>query len=562
MQALALKYRPKNYSELIGQETVSRSLSHALDTKRLSHAYLFSGLRGSGKTSSARIFAKALVCDEGPTSTPCEKCPNCIMANEGRHLDIIEMDAASHRKIDDVRDLIEQTRYAPASARYKVFIIDEVHMLTREAFNAILKTLEEPPEYVKFILATTDPLKLPTTVLSRTQHFRFKPIAKNQIIRHLEKILKNENLNYESGALEILARSGSGSLRDTLTLLDQAIIYSDEFVTQSVVADMLGLLDPVKIDEILSIAIKQDRDGAINIIKELENYDPETIIDEMIANLKERFLRRDAKFSLLMYERFFRILSEAKNMLQISPDNAFTLSVMLFMMMEAVNLKSIDELIETSKSVAKDSEKTDAKISYSDIKESTKINIPENKLTINSQNEEPYSIFLNKIYDRDFDLGECFKRCIKFISFQDNVLILSSSAAGNDKQLLREASKAILDVLRKTFNAKTKIKIDQNTVQNSITEKAEVNDNKLSNSTNVDIGLNSIHNVFDKNLEDSLEKLTKFDKSQTADRKKQKNESLQALNELETFSNDDKKDKNELLIGELDRLFGKGKPVI
>ncbi|MBR6953163.1 MAG: DNA polymerase III subunit gamma/tau, partial [Campylobacter sp.] len=210
MQALALKYRPKNYNELIGQDTIAKSLTHALNSGRLSHAYLFSGLRGSGKTSSARIFAKALLCEKGPTGNPCEECASCIMANEGRHIDIIEMDAASHRKIDDIRELIEQTKYSPASARFKIFIIDEVHMLTKEASNALLKTLEEPPSYVKFILATTDPLKLPVTVLSRTQHFRFKPIPKNAVVAHLERILNNENIKYQKEALEILARSGSG----------------------------------------------------------------------------------------------------------------------------------------------------------------------------------------------------------------------------------------------------------------------------------------------------------------------------------------------------------------
>ena len=177
MQALALKYRPKNFDELIGQDTISLSLSHALDSNRLGHAYLFSGLRGSGKTSSARIFAKSLICTKGPTSKPCEICQNCKMANENNSLDIIEMDAASHRTIDDIRELNEATKYAPVASRYKIFIIDEVHMLTKEASNAFLKTLEEPPSYVKFILATTDPLKLPVTILSRTQHYRFKPVS-------------------------------------------------------------------------------------------------------------------------------------------------------------------------------------------------------------------------------------------------------------------------------------------------------------------------------------------------------------------------------------------------
>ena len=283
LQALALRYRPRNFDELIGQESVSKSLTHALSENRLTHAYLFSGLRGSGKTSSARIFSKALVCEQGPTPKPCEKCVHCEMANESRHIDIIEMDAASHRKIDDIRELIEQTKYAPASARFKIFIIDEVHMLTKEAFNALLKTLEEPPNYVKFILATTDPLKLPATVLSRTQHFRFKQISKQNIIKHLEYILSKEGVEYESEAIEILARSGSGSLRDTLTLLDQAIVYSHARITQSVVADMLGLLDPARIEEIMQVVMSGDRAAMSALINEIESYDGEMIIDELPA---------------------------------------------------------------------------------------------------------------------------------------------------------------------------------------------------------------------------------------------------------------------------------------
>ena len=188
LQALAIKYRPKTFDELIGQKAVSASLRYALNSKRLAHAYLFSGLRGSGKTSSARIFSRALVCDEGPNATPCGTCKQCIAALEGKHIDIIEMDAASNRGLEDIQNLIEQTKYAPSMARFKIFIIDEVHMLTPQAANALLKTLEEPPSYVKFILATTDPLKLPATVLSRTQHFRFKQIAQSEILTHLKDI--------------------------------------------------------------------------------------------------------------------------------------------------------------------------------------------------------------------------------------------------------------------------------------------------------------------------------------------------------------------------------------
>ena len=308
MKALALKYRPKSFDELIGQEVVANTLTHALDSNRLGHAYLFSGLRGSGKTSSARIFAKALLCSKGISAHPCEVCANCVMANENRHMDIIEMDAASHRKIDDIRELIEQTKYSPSSARFKVFIIDEVHMLTKEAFNALLKTLEEPPEYVKFILATTDPLKLPATVLSRTQHFRFHSIAKASVVKHLEFILNKEGIEFEERALEVLARSGGGSLRDTLTLLDQAIIYSHQKLTHKVIVDMLGLLDPAKVDEIFAVINSRDKNELLKLLHELQNYDSSSIIDELIENLKYKFIHQNGDFSLLIFERFFRIL--------------------------------------------------------------------------------------------------------------------------------------------------------------------------------------------------------------------------------------------------------------
>ncbi len=537
MQALALKYRPKSFEQLIGQDAVAKSLAHALDSGRLSHAYLFSGLRGSGKTSTARIFAKALLCDEGPTGKPCEICDNCVMANEGRHIDIIEMDAASHRKIDDIRELIEQTKYHPASARFKIFIIDEVHMLTKEASNALLKTLEEPPAYVKFILATTDPLKLPVTVLSRTQHFRFKPIAKSAVVAHLEQILKTENIAYEEGALEILARSGSGSLRDTLTLLDQAIIFSREGITQRAIADMLGLLDPAKIGEILDVVLRQDRAGAIEIIKEVENYNAETIIDEMIANLKDKFLRRDAKFSLLMYERFFRILAGAKSMLAISPDNTYAISMMIFMMMEAVNLREIDELIEVGRSLDQGEDYASASapnlnaqssaLNFRSNSNQSAAFAPNNEpgnttfapseansatsgvpsfttsakrpaspaqnfgaakqspdasseikpgATAQAQNSsssvktgaqnEIYENFLAKIYDRDYDLGEKFSKCVEFLKFERGTLYLLSRAQGQDREYLRKGSRAINSVLKSLFGESAAIKIEQGAPQN------------------------------------------------------------------------------------------------
>ena len=514
LQALALRYRPRNFSELVGQEAVSTSLTHALDESRLTHAYLFSGLRGSGKTSSARIFSKALVCDHGPTSQPCEQCANCIAANEGRHIDIIEMDAASHRGIDDIKGLIEQTKYAPAIARFKIFIIDEVHMLSTPAFNALLKTLEEPPPYVKFILATTDPLKLPATVLSRTQHFRFRQISRPDVVAHLDFILNRENVPHEKEALEILARSGAGSLRDTLTLLDQAIIYARGELTQSAVAQMLGLLDPQRIEEILALVMSGDKPAVSAAVAQLESYDAEMVIDEITANLKANFLAQSPKYSLLLYERFFRILSQARSMLSVSSDGGFVLGVMLFMMIEAINLKSIDEMIAVdAREKFADSQARAASNFTSGRGEAAKSAVPTqtgqisastdgsnltgaNTAKLASQNgategrnlnvqaldssanlnaktpQEPgsqtytaktpnpaYEAFLAKIYDRSFDLGECFKNCIEFLEFSDGCMSLASSAAGDDQKRLRDGSKVILQILRSLFGESAKIKI-------------------------------------------------------------------------------------------------------
>ena len=342
-RVLALKYRPHRFEDLVGQSTVSQTLSLALDSNRLSHAYLFSGLRGSGKTSTARIMAKALLCSEGPTSKPCEVCDNCKSANSNRHLDIIEMDAASNRGIDDIKDLIEHTKYKPSSARFKVFIIDEVHMLTTQAFNALLKTLEEPPGFVKFILATTDPLKLPATILSRTQHFRFNKIADSDVIHHLAHILNEENISYEKEALEILSRSGQGSLRDTLTLLDQAIIFSKGRITTASAVDMLGLIDPKLMDNIFSVIL--NKGDITQIIKDLEIYEVSQICDEITIYLKDKTLTKDRRFDLLLFDRFFRILSDAKHLLAINSDGGFVLILTFLKMIEATNIRTIDDII-------------------------------------------------------------------------------------------------------------------------------------------------------------------------------------------------------------------------
>ena len=462
-QVLALKYRPHSFDKLIGQESVRITLSKALDTNRLSYAYLFSGLRGSGKTSTARIFAKALLCDNGPTSKPCEKCSNCIQANEGRHIDIIEMDGASSRKIDDIRELIEQTKYKPNSGRFKIFIIDEVHMLTKEAFNALLKTLEEPPEYVKFILATTDPLKLPSTILSRTQHFRFKKISQSDIINHISHILNLENIPYEEDALKIIARAGNGSLRDTLTILDQAIIYTNRFLDTKSIANMIGVLDPEFFEKVINIILKSDKKAILEILKELEEYEAEIIIDEFILYLNEKFLEQDKRFNLMLFERYFRILSSSKNLLSINNNGNFILALTFFKMIEANKLKDINELIEDIEQdlIQKPIQNIPPKESLTTTKQIEKNYIHNNTTTYNNSQKQPFEKLLKLLYEKDKRLGECFSKNISFISFLNDTLTLSSTAQDECRKMLRDGYSFIKYAVKEVFTPTTIIKVEQ-----------------------------------------------------------------------------------------------------
>jgi DNA polymerase-3 subunit gamma/tau len=262
-QVLARKYRPKNFDSLVGQDHVVRALTHALENKRLHHAYLFTGTRGVGKTTLSRILAKSLNCQgidgQGDiTAHPCGLCDACTSIDAGRFVDYIEMDAASNRGVDEMAQLLEQAIYAPSNARFKVYMIDEVHMLTSHAFNAMLKTLEEPPEHVKFILATTDPQKIPVTVLSRCLQFNLKQMPPGHIVSHLEKILAEEQISFDTPALRLLAQGAQGSMRDALSLTDQAIAYSAGKVTLEAVQGMLGALDHTYLVRLMDALAAQD----------------------------------------------------------------------------------------------------------------------------------------------------------------------------------------------------------------------------------------------------------------------------------------------------------------
>ncbi|WRA38454.1 DNA polymerase III subunit gamma/tau [Helicobacter pylori] len=484
MQVLALKYRPKHFSELVGQESVAKTLSLALDNQRLANAYLFSGLRGSGKTSSSRIFARALMCETGPKAVPCDTCIQCQSALNNHHIDIIEMDGASNRGIDDVRNLIEQTRYKPSFGRYKIFIIDEVHMFTTEAFNALLKTLEEPPSHVKFLLATTDALKLPATILSRTQHFRFKKIPENSVISHLKTILEKEQVSYEASALEKLAHSGQGSLRDTITLLEQAINYCDNAITESKVAEMLGAIDRSVLEDFFQSLINQDEVRLQERYAILENYETEGVLEEMMLFLKAKLLSPDS-YSILLIERFFKIIMSSLSLLKEGANASFVLLLLKMKFKEALKLKALDDAIveleqtpfnqnpSISYNAPKQESKGTEKIEQAERIEGTE---KREKLEKRENAEAPQTPMLSAkdrifhnlfkkvqtlVYERNYELGAVFEKNICFIDFdsQTKTLTWESLAADKDKELLRERFKIVKSIVDGVFGKGESIKI-------------------------------------------------------------------------------------------------------
>jgi len=434
---LALKYRPKRFEEIIGQDVIVTTLMNALKNNKTAHAYLFSGLRGSGKTTTARIFAKALQCDNGPTPDPCETCENCVMANENRHIDIIEMDAASNRKIEDIRELIEHTKYQPSVGRFKVFIIDEVHMLTNEAFNALLKTLEEPPEYVKFILATTDPLKLPATIISRTQHFRFNKIQNEIIHNYLIKVLAKENVEFEEEAVRLLVKAAKGSVRDSLTLLEQAIAFSKSRVDVDSVVDMLGIINPEIIKKVFGYIKNQQKNDIKEAVKLMKDYDIELIFDEITIYLKDALF--EGEFPILTLQRFFNIVADSKELIKLNTDTEFVLSLTFFRMSEAVKPYKIDELIKS-------------------FEKQIDNNLTPQQPLKHPTADESFKILVKKIKEKDIDLGVCFETSVKFISFENGVLKWESCPDNDCKEMFKRFfSPVIRPLINEVFGIGTVI---------------------------------------------------------------------------------------------------------
>ena len=288
-EALARRWRPRRFEDMLGQEHVLRALTNALDQDRLHHAYLFTGTRGVGKTTIARIFAKSLNCEKGISSTPCGECSSCTQVDEGRFLDLIEVDAASRTGVDDTRELLDNVAYAPGSGRYKVYLIDEVHMFSKSSFNALLKTLEEPPQHVKFLLATTDPQKLPITVLSRCLQFNLKEMPDQLLRPYLSKLLDSEKVNYEELAVAHVAQAADGSVRDALSLLDQAIAYGQGSISSAEVEAMLGRFSPSRLYDVLDAVAADKPEQVFSQVEELAAYVPDYsyVLGELLALLHQ-----------------------------------------------------------------------------------------------------------------------------------------------------------------------------------------------------------------------------------------------------------------------------------
>jgi DNA polymerase-3 subunit gamma/tau len=350
-QVLARKYRPKTFETLVGQDHVVRALTNTLTQQRLHHAYLFTGTRGCGKTTLARILAKSLNCETGITATPCGVCNACTEIDRGRFVDLLEVDAASNTQVDAMRDLLDNAQYAPTVGRFKVYIIDEVHMLSKSAFNAMLKTLEEPPAHVKFILATTDPQKVPVTVLSRCLQFNLRQMASATINEHLQNVLGQENITFEAAALNLISRAAAGSMRDALSLTDQAIAYGNQTVNEAEVRSMLGAIDQSYLFDILTALQANNGAVIVEIAKQMEARSisfeaalndlanllhqiamAQTVPDSIANDLPERMMLLDlaAKLSPETLQLYYQITLLGRRDIGLAPDEyaGFTMTLL------------------------------------------------------------------------------------------------------------------------------------------------------------------------------------------------------------------------------------------
>ncbi|QDC41200.1 DNA polymerase III subunit gamma/tau [Candidatus Methylopumilus universalis] len=499
-QVLARKYRPRSFDTLVGQAHVVQALKNALDQKRLHHAYLFTGTRGVGKTTLARILAKALNCENGISSSPCGTCSACTEIDQGRYVDLIEVDAASNTQVDNMRDLLDNAQYAPTQGQFKIYIIDEVHMLSKSAFNAMLKTLEEPPEHVKFILATTDPQKVPVTVLSRCLQFNLKQMPSASISEYMEKILKEEAIHYEINAIYLIAKAANGSMRDALSILDQGIAYCGGTIEEATIKKMLGAIDQSYLFNLIQAVIDQDGQKVIEIAKHMDerNLSFEAALNDLAnliqiisvtqaipESLEVSYLDRDQvialskKISAEQLQLLYQITILGRRDLYLAPDEYAGFTMTLLRML---SFAPQDAVIAKNPAIAKNdvahsaTKMESAAISKDVSSETFEI---KKKIEVTHEIDEdisdkeiskeavPFNGNWRELVDQlKLGLVKALAQQSELVSFKNNEIILS--IADEHKHLLNEAYQKKLELsLSEHFSQRIKLIILQKGANNS-----------------------------------------------------------------------------------------------
>ena len=521
-EVLARKYRPHNFKELVGQTHTVRTLVNALDNNSLHHGFLFTGTRGVGKTTIARIFAKSVNCQTGVSSNPCGKCETCLEIDKGQSVDLIELDAASHTGVDNMREILENAQYTPTKNLYKIYLIDEVHMLSKSSFNALLKTLEEPPKHIKFLLATTDPKKLPITILSRCLQFNLNKLAHDEIFNHLKFIMNKEKLEFEDSALTKIADFGNGSMRDALSLLDQSISYGNGNVKESDLKSMLGLVSDNEIEHLASLLFNQDAKEVLsyvkelaykgenlsNILKDLTSLFHKIATNKLLSNPSQdspSFLELVANISTQDLQLYYQIAINGQKDMRHCPSEQIGLEMTLLRMI-AFHSESKDNQKKTLKTTPNKKKQLTKNINQElqanpEIK--SKINITkksEIKLDIKNQND-----WEKVITELKFDgAAQMLVKNTLFHSFNNQLLSLTLSADFNN--LLTDSTQKSIEKVLNNSCPGTSIAIEPGKTNGSSMSqkehvKSEIKRKQIENQFLSDDGLKELQEVFNSTVD-------------------------------------------------------------